>query len=199
MQKGLDNGSLSKLGSHKISDFVGKDKFLIFLGEGTRKIRLSLIAATLVVILDQLSKLWIRNNLAPLESLPEVGFLRLTHVLNTGSAFGLLANQTFPLIIITILSLIIILLSLRYLPSGATLSIISASLILGGAIGNLMDRLRFGYVTDFIDVRLWGNFHWPAFNIADAAITIGVFVFIYSLYRSGLFRKVYDHNRRAKN
>jgi signal peptidase II len=199
MQKGLNNGSLSKLGPHKIADFVGKDKSLIFLSEGTRKIRLSLTVATLVVIFDQLSKLWIRNNLAPLESLPEVGFLRLTHVLNTGSAFGLLANQTFLLIIATISSLIIILLFLHYLPSAATLSIISASLILGGAIGNLVDRLRFGYVTDFIDIRFWGNFHWPAFNIADAAITIGIFVFIYSLYRSGLFRKVYDHNRRAKN
>ena len=142
-----------------------------------------------MLVLDQLSKLWIRNNLAPSESTPEIGFLRLTHVLNTGSAFGLLANQTFLLTIITIASLFVILLFLHHLSPPATLSIVSIGLIFGGAVGNLIDRLHLGYVTDFIDARLWGNFHWPAFNIADAAIVVGVFALVFSFYRSGLFRK----------
>jgi signal peptidase II len=65
---------------------------------------------------------------------------------------------------------------------------------LGGAIGNLIDRLRFGYVTDFIDIRLWGNFHWPAFNFADSAIVVGTLTLTYALFRSGLFKKIYDGN-----
>jgi signal peptidase II len=111
----------------------------------------------------------------------------------------LLANQTFLLIIVTIASLLAILLFLRYLSPATTLSIAFISLILGGAVGNLIDRLHLGYVTDFIDFRLWDNFHWPAFNFADAAITVGIFTFIYSLYLSGLFRKVYEHDRKSKN
>ena len=162
------------------------------------------MVATMVVALDQLSKSWIRNNLAPLESTPEVGFLRLTHLQNPGTVFGLPANQTFLLIVTISAILLIILFFLRYLSRPypfpvSSLSIMSLGLILAGAIGNLIDRLRFGYVTDFIDVRLWGNFHWPAFNFADAAIVVGTLTLLYSLYRSGLFGKVYDHNHKIKN
>jgi signal peptidase II len=132
-----------------------------------------------------------------MELLP--GFLNLVYVKNYGSAFGLLANQTFLLITITIASLLIISLLLRYLSPATTLSIVSIGLILGGAIGNLIDRLRFGWVTDFIDIHLQNLFHWPAFNLADASITIGICLFIYSLYRSGLFKKAYEHERRTKS
>jgi signal peptidase II len=123
----------------------------------------------------------------------------LTYVGNTGSIFGLLANQTFLLSIIGVASLLIILLFLRYLSSATTLSMVSIGLILGGAVGNLIDRLRFGYVTDFIDFRLWGNFHWPAFNIADAALTVGIFTFIYYFFKSGVFRKTYERNHSPQN
>ena len=161
------------------------------------KMALSLGVAASVVVLDQLSKLWVRANSPRMELLP--GFLDLVHVENYGSAFGLLANQTFLLIIIPVASLFIILLFLRYLSSATTLGIISIGLILGGAIGNLIDRLRFDCVTDFIDVHLHNLFHWPAFNLADAAITVGILTLVYSLYRSGLFRKVYEHDRKAKD
>jgi len=168
-------------------------------GQGKKQAGLSLIAAALLIAFDQWSKSWIRGNLTPGESLPEGGFLRLTYVTNTGAVFGLLANQTVLIIAISIASLIIILLFLRYLSSATTLSIVAAGLIFGGAIGNLIDRLCFGYVTDFIDIRLWGDFHWPAFNFADAAIVIGIFTLIYSLHRTGLFRKVYGHTGKIKN
>ena len=173
--------------------------------KGYRKqVGLSLMVATIVVALDQLSKSWIRNNLAPLESTPELGLFRLTHLQNPGTVFGLPANQTFLLIVAALAILLIILFSLRYMSGRypfhvSSLSLISLGLILAGAIGNSIDRLRFGYVTDFIDVRLWGDFHWPAFNFADAAIVVGILTLIYSLYRSGLFRKVYEHNRSIKN
>ena len=158
-----------------------------FLGERRKRPVLFLATVALVVVLDQVSKLWVRNNLPQIELLP--GFLDLIYVENSGSAFGLLSDQTFFLITVSIASLIIILLIFYYLAPSTTLGIVSLGLILSGAIGNLIDRLRFGYVTDFIDIHIKNIFHWPAFNIADAAIVIGVFTFIYSLYRSGLLKK----------
>ena len=183
----------------KTASFVGEDKSRVSSDKQRRGLGLFLIVAALVVTFDQLSKLWIRAHLALGESLSITGRLSLTYVGNTGSAFGLLANQTFLLIIIGIASLLLVLLFLRYLSRVTTLSMVSIGLIWGGAIGNLVDRLHFGYVTDFIYFRLWGSFHWPAFNVADAAITVGVFVLIYSFYKSGLFSKEYERNCGPQN
>jgi len=173
-------------------------------GQDRKLAGLSLIAAALVIALDQVSKSWVRGNLTPGESLPEAGFLRLTYVTNTGFVFGLPANQIFLLIFTTVVILLILplffyYLTVHYRSHITSLCTMCLGLILGGAIGNLIDRLRFGYVTDFIDIRLWGNFHWPAFNFADASIVIATFTLAYALFRSGLFRKVYDHNRESKD
>ncbi len=157
---------------------------------------LLLIAAS-VVALDQWSKSWIRANPHSVELLP--GFLNLVYSENRGAAFGLLVNQTFLITITIAILAVIILLLIRYPSLATTPTLISAGLISGGATGNLMDRLRFGYVTDFIDVRLWNDFHWPAFNFADSAIVIGTFILAYSLYQLGLFGKVYDHNHRTQS
>jgi signal peptidase II len=173
---------------------VDKDNSKLSLRAGIKKATLCLIVIALVSVSDQWSKLWIRTHLALGESLPITDRLSLIYIGNTGSAFGLLANQTFLLITISIAGVLFILLFLRYLSPATTLSMVSIGLILGGAVGNLVDRLRFGYVTDFIYFRLWSDFHWPAFNIADTAITVGVFVLIYSFYRSGIFRKAYGHD-----
>lgn len=178
---------------------MDKDNSKLPLRESIKKATLCLIVIVLVSASDQLSKLWIRAHLALWESRPITDRLSLIYIENTGSAFGLLANQVFLLIIISVAALVFILLFLRYLSPATTLSIVSIGLIMGGAAGNLIDRLRFGCVTDFIYFRLWGNFHWPAFNIADAAITVGVFVLIYSFYKSGVFRKAYEHNTRSKD
>ena len=199
MQKVQDNGSPSKLEVRKITDFVGEDKSKVSPSKYRGKLRLFLIVATLVVILDQLSKLWIRTHLVLGESLLITDRLNLTYIGNTGSVFGLLANQTFLLITVGLASLLIILLFLRYLSPVTTLSMVSTGFILGGAVGNLIDRFRFSYVTDFIDFRLWGSFHWPAFNIADAAIAVGVCTLIYYFYKSGVFRKAYERNDRPQN
>ncbi len=159
------------------------------------KIALLPLSALLVLTLDGWSKSWIKNNLSLGESLPETGSVRLTYITNTGSVFGIFPNHTYVLIIATLVILIFVPFFLRYLfanhPTCVTrLSTLSLGLILGGAIGNLLDRLRFGHVTDFIDVRLWADFHWPAFNLADASIVIGTLAFIYSLHQSGLFTQV---------
>jgi len=159
--------------------------------QNRRKTLLFAVVAALVVAVDQLSKVWIRANSPDIELLP--GFLNLVYVENYGSAFGLFRNQDFLLVLAAIASLSIILLFLHYLPFVTTPGVWSVGLILGGAVGNLVDRLRFGHVTDFIDIQLWGNFHWPAFNLADSAITIGIFALVCSLYRSGLLNKAYGH------
>jgi signal peptidase II len=139
-----------------------------------------------VVALDQISKLWVSSHLELYETIPLVGCLSLTHVRNTGSAFGLFANQAFLLTLVAIVGLVVILLFYRYLSRFNILGILALGLIFGGALGNLTDRLRFGYVTDFVDVRLWGDFHWPTFNVADSAITVGSIVlaiFIFLAFR----------------
>ena len=167
-------------------------------GQDRRKIALSLLVAALAVVLDQASKAWVRANSLQIELLP--GFLDFISVPpNYGAAFGLLANQTSLLIAVTITCLIVVLLLLRYLAPATILSIVSIGLILGGAIGNLIDRIRFGYVTDFIDIHLGDLFHWYTFNLADAAIVVGICTFIYSLHRSGLFSNVYEPRRRSKD
>jgi len=139
------------------------------------------LTALLVVVADQLSKLWIRSNLVVGQSLPEVGFFRLTHVHNTGAAFGLFRDQSFILAIVALVGIIVLivyaLLIYRYFPFLDNLLCKSAlGLVLGGTVGNLIDRVRLGYVTDFIDVGIW-----PSFNIADSAIVVGIIVFVYSL------------------
>lgn len=134
---------------------------------------LFLLIAAFVAAIDQATKLWIRSHLPLGESLPEVGFVRLTHVQNTGSAFGLFANQAFLLTLVAIVGLVLILLFYRYLSEYGVLGMSALGLVFGGAVGNLIDRLRLGYVTDFVDVRLWYGYHWPTFNVADSAITVG--------------------------
>ena len=149
---------------------------------------LFLIIAAFVVVLDQISKLWVRSHLELYETIPLVGCLSLTSVRNTGSAFGLFANQAFLLILVAIVGLVTILLFYRYLSKSNILGVSALGFIFGGAVGNLIDRLRFGYVIDFVDVRLWRDFHWPAFNVADSAITVGsivLAVFIFLTFRKG--------------
>jgi len=157
------------------------------LGSGWRG-GLFLIIVAFVVVLDQISKLWVRSNLELFQTVPIIGCLSLTYVRNTGSAFGLFANQAFLLALVAIVGLVAVLLLYRYLSRSNILSISALGLIFGGAMGNLIDRLRFGYVTDFVDVSLWRDFHWPAFNVADSAITVGsimLIIFIFSAFRKG--------------
>ena len=131
-----------------------------------------LIIATIVVALDQLSKSWIRSNISFGEEFFQFGRLTLVHVWNTGAAFGMFTDQTVLLSVIAIAGLVLILILYRQMPA-SIIGSLALGLVFGGAIGNLTDRLRLGHVTDFIDVRLWDDYHWPAFNVADSCITIG--------------------------
>ena len=143
------------------------------------------LVALLVVVADQLSKLWIRSNLAVEQSLFELGFFQIIRVPpNTGAAFGLFQGQSFALIIVSLVVITALLLyaffiyrRFPFLDNRLTKS--ALGLILGGAVGNLIDRIGLGGVTDFISVGTW----WPAFNIADSAVTVGVIIFAYSILR----------------
>ncbi len=143
------------------------------------------LVALLVVVADQLSKLWIRSNLAVEQSLFELGFFQIIRVPpNTGAAFGLFQGQSFALIIVSLVVITALLLyaffiyrRFPFLDNRLTKS--ALGLILGGTVGNLIDRIGLGGVTDFIRVGTW----WPAFNIADSAVTVGVIIFAYSILR----------------
>ena len=132
-----------------------------------------------VVILDQIVKLIALDRLAPGVPVDVVpGLVALTLVRNPGLAFGLLsgipAGWRWVVGLLSLLALVVLLrVALRVLPKGGRREQTAIGLIFGGAVGNLIDRTRFGAVVDFVDVYFRG-WHWPAFNVADSAITIGV-------------------------
>lgn len=132
------------------------------------------IAALSVVIVDQVSKHFIRTGLTLGQKIPEEGFFRINYSINTGGVFGVFADQAFLITIIAVVGIIAILVYSRYSAFNGLLVKISLGLILGGAIGNLIDRIRFGWVTDFIDIG-----GWPVFNLGDSAIVIGVILILY--------------------
>jgi signal peptidase II len=162
------------------------------------KLGLFLVTAGVVFVFDQLSKLWVQANLVRTDLVP--GFVSLVRVENYGSAFGLFTNQAFLISATAIVISLLVLLFLHPLTRNISLTLaMSFGLIFGGAVGNLIDRIRLGYVTDFIDIHLLELFHWPAFNIADASITVGTFISIVFLYKSRLFRKAYGHGSRSRS
>ena len=127
------------------------------------------IAATIVVV-DQTTKWLVRSNLALGESWPDnAGFIKIVHVVNSGAAFGILQGQTPFLIVTSLLGLAAILLYYVYPPMDHGLVRLALGMQLGGAIGNLTDRVRMGEVTDFVHVGAW-----PTFNVADASISISI-------------------------
>lgn len=132
------------------------------------------VAALSVIIIDQVSKHFIRTQLTPGQKIPEDGFFQITLCYNTGGVFGLFASQAFLITIIAVVGIIAILVYSRYPAFNGLLVRISLGLILGGAVGNLIDRIRFGWVTDFIDIG-----GWPVFNLGDSAIVIGVILVLY--------------------
>jgi len=141
--------------------------------KGTIKGLTFFLAALIVVALDQVSKFFIRANMTPGQSLPEEGFFRITYVTNVGGAFGILSNQAFLITLTAIVGIAAILIYARYPLFNRMLVKIALGLLLGGAVGNLIDRIRFGQVVDFIDVGAW-----PVFNLADSAIVVGVIIII---------------------
>jgi signal peptidase II len=127
--------------------------------------------AALVLALDQLTKFVVRETLAWHQSWPFAGFFRFTHVHNTGSAFGLFQDQNLVLLFVSVIGIIVLGFIYGSQDRPGLLMRASISLMLGGAAGNLLDRVILGHVTDFIDIG-----PWPVFNLADSAIVTGLFL-----------------------
>ena len=139
-----------------------------------------------VLVLDQASKAAVSSVLRMHEARPIIhGLLNLTLIHNTGAAFGLLAGQASPVrtlffLTTSLLAIGVVLWMLVRLAENQKMERVALSLILGGALGNLMDRVRLGEVVDFIDIY-YRSYHWPAFNVADAAISVGVMLLLFRL------------------
>lgn len=134
-----------------------------------------------VLALDQLTKAWIAATLSLYERIPLLPFLDIIRVHNRGAAFSFLSTaagwQRWFFTALALAVSVAILVWLRRLPGGQRRLAAGLALVLGGALGNLWDRLQYGYVVDFIDVY-YGGWHWPAFNVADSAISIGAALLI---------------------
>ncbi|HDQ40163.1 MAG TPA: signal peptidase II [Desulfonatronum sp.] len=155
----------------------------------TRRYRLVFLLALIVLAVDQATKLWVAA-VMPLWTSKTVipGFFNLVHVLNKGAAFGFLNEldavwRPYFFLGATALALVLILHLLRTVPREDTVLFTALGLVLGGALGNLVDRIRLGEVIDFLDFYI-GKYHWPAFNCADIAISIGSVLLLVSVYRN---------------
>jgi signal peptidase II len=148
-----------------------------------RKYLFFAVIVGLVVVLDQISKAIVLHNLALYESISVIpGLFNLTHIHNPGGAFGFLAQtgslwRHWIFLAAALLALGLILYFYRQTQKSMPYLRLALALIFGGAVGNLIDRVRFGEVIDFLDVYV-GHWHWPAFNVADSAVSIGVIIFM---------------------
>ncbi len=155
---------------------------------------LSIIAAV-ILILDQTTKLYVDANFRLHESVPVIrDFFHLTYVRNKGAAFGIFSDSAMRIpffISVSIIAMLGILWYVRQIRADQKLALFSLSLIFAGACGNLVDRIRLGEVIDFFDV-FWQRYHWPAFNIADSAISVGVTLLFIEMWRE-------DRNKATEN
>jgi len=143
--------------------------------------------AVLVVIADQLTKWWITHNVDFGSVLWDAGFLQIIHIRNTGISFGLFKDHVEIIIAVVFIEILLILLIVYLFRNRLSfldcmLMRVGTGLVMGGAVGNQIDRLLQGYVTDFIDFKFW-----PAFNVADSAAVIGTIIIAYCIiFKSGL-------------
>ena len=159
-------------------------------GSSGRDMRwLMLAIAALIVLLDRVTKLWIIAHIKPghaIVVIPKV--FRLTHVVNTGAAFSIFEGATSPALVrnllvgFSIIAVAVVLVLIWKMGRSATVTSVALALILGGAIGNLYDRIRFAYVVDFLEVHIV-HYHWPDFNVADSAIVVGACLLLLEMLR----------------
>jgi signal peptidase II len=145
-----------------------------------RAFSVALIVFT-IIALDQLTKYLIVNSLSPYDSIEIFSFLHIVNVRNTGAAFGSfksLGSSFFIIVAVAAIGFVVYLLIKR------AYNTFGLSLILGGAVGNLIDRVLYGQVVDFIDFSI-GSYHWPAFNVADSALSVGIIIIL----MTSVFRK----------
>jgi signal peptidase II len=144
-----------------------------------KKNKIVFSAALLIIVLDQLAKFLIKSNFQLNQSIPVIkNVFHLTYITNTGSAFGLFKGINLFFVFFSIAVIIAIFYYLRQAKEKEKIVVFSIGLLLGGTIGNLIDRISYGAVIDFLDFRIW-----PVFNIADSAVTISVILLIIMLWK----------------
>jgi signal peptidase II len=147
-----------------------------------------LLISALVILADRLTKNAIIHRIRPGYSIPVIpGFFRLSHVLNTGAAFSLMENWPpnavrIGLITFSVFAAIVVFILLWRTGRSLTLTSVALALILGGALGNLYDRIRFHHVVDFLAVKIY-HYNWPDFNVADSCIVIGACLLLLEIFR----------------
>ena len=150
---------------------------------------LMLVIAALVVVLDRVTKLWIVAHILPghgIVVIPKI--FRLTHVLNTGAAFSMFEGSASPILVrnllvgFSIIAVVVVLVLIWKMGRSVSLMSVALALILGGAIGNLYDRIRYLHVVDFLEVHIV-HYHWPDFNVADSAIVVGACLLLLEMLR----------------
>jgi signal peptidase II len=150
------------------------------------KLRILSITAAIIVALDQATKLYIDHSFRLYESVTVIeNLFNITYVRNQGAAFGILSESAYRIpffITVSLVAAVGILWYLSRLGADKKKAVFALSLIFAGALGNLIDRIRFGEVIDFLDVH-WHQYHWPAFNMADSAITVGVALLLIDIWR----------------
>ena len=161
--------------------------------------RILAIISVVILALDQATKLYVDAHFRLHESMPVIrGFFNLTYVRNKGAAFGILADSSVRIpffITVSIVAMLGILWYIGRIRNDQRLALVSLSLVFSGAFGNLIDRIRLGEVIDFLDVY-WQRYHWPAFNVADSAITVGVTLLLIDMWREDRKKSAEDS---AKN
>lgn len=142
---------------------------------------LSLVLASEIILLDQWSKAWV-HGLPHTTVLPMqvTSFFNIVLTANRGISFGMLRHMQdwMPLALTLATTSVVIILSLWLVRARETLVILALGIVIGGALGNIIDRIRLGAVTDFLDFH-WAGYHWPAFNVADSAIFVGVVLLVF--------------------
>ncbi|MBC7741644.1 MAG: signal peptidase II [Bdellovibrionaceae bacterium] len=164
----------------------------------SRKYLLLITLSCLLIAIDQLTKIYIHTQFQLHESHAVIeNFFNITYVRNFGAAFGFLSQappafREIFFLMMPPLACLIILYILRGIDERDTKQVLSLSSIFAGALGNYLDRLQFRYVIDFLDFHIYGNYSWPAFNVADMAIVIGVAFLMISMLKE---KKLAEQNR----
>jgi signal peptidase II len=154
-----------------------KNKYVLFV-----------IPAGIILLLDQITKIYVMSHMSLRDSITVIdGFFNITYIRNPGAAFGFLADsspafRSIFFVGVAVMAIIMILYLIKKISDEKLLLTFCLSLILGGAVGNLVDRVRFGEVVDFLDFYLF-SYHWPAFNVADSAIAVGAIILVLEMVK----------------
>jgi signal peptidase II len=150
---------------------------------------LMLVIAASIIVLDRVTKLWIVGHIRPGSAIVVIpSVFRLTHVLNTGAAFSMFESSGSPLLVrnlliaFSIAAVVVVLVLIWRMGRAVTFTALALALILGGAVGNLYDRVRYHFVVDFLEVHII-HYHWPDFNVADSAIVVGACLLLLEMLR----------------